>query len=147
MSPAKSRILRVTALLVGLGALLGAACGAAILGGLLVFRDGPSVLLDRATWSFLILPTAFGTVTGALLGPATAWILLRHVPLGRAIGWTASGTIVGAIIGELTFPFNPYVRGIPALILGGVAGFVLSGIAVRIRTPRSEHAEVIEHAV
>lgn len=146
MIRANSRIVGVTALLAGLGAFLGAACGAATVGGLLVIRDGPSVLLDGVTWSLLIVPTGFGAVTGALIGPAIAWTLLRHVPLGRAMLWTALGTIVAAAIGELVLPFNPYTRGVPAVIFGGIAGFVIAAIAVRIRTPRQENGEVIEPA-
>lgn len=147
MNPAKSRIFSITALLVGLGALLGALCGTVIVVALLTMREGPSVILDGATWSFLVLPAQFGAATGAITGPLFAWALLRHVPLGRAIRWTALGTIAGAVIGELTLPFNPYVRDVPALILGGLAGFVIAGTAVRLRTPRRQHAEIIEPAV
>src|SRR6059036_3569951 len=38
---------------------------------------------------------------GAIIGPPTAWLLLRHVPLGRLFMGTAAGTIVGGVFGWL----------------------------------------------
>ncbi len=70
-----------------------------------------------------------GGIMGAVLGPPAAWLLLRHVPLGRAIGGTAVGTFLSSVlwlmvIGESAFP------------LGALAGFILSAVAVRYTAPR-----------
>jgi hypothetical protein len=68
-----------------------------------------------------------GAMAGVLLGPLAAWLLMRHVPLGIAIG----GTMLGTFAGEVA-----------ALVLGThfftlpLVGFALSALAIRLAVPR-----------
>lgn len=120
------RVVAVTAGLVVAGAVVGAVAGAAMftltmllsgeLSKLWVARD----LLMFAAW--------FGARAGAVLGPVAAWLLMRHVPLGRAIGGTALGTLAGGALGLLMV--GP-VESIPA----GVLGFCAAAVYLRVRTP------------
>jgi hypothetical protein len=70
----------------------------------------------------------FGGALGAVLGPAAGFSILRHVPLGRAIGWTAVGAIVGGLIGV------PLTLG---LIVGPVVGFGVAALALYASVRRS----------
>jgi hypothetical protein len=68
-----------------------------------------------------------GATAGVLLGPLAAWLLMRHVPLGIAIG----GTMLGTFVGEVA-----------ALVLGThfftfpLVGFALAALAIRVAVPR-----------
>jgi hypothetical protein len=90
------RVLIVTLILVAMGALCGAILGA-VLGFIVgVVRNGLTV--EGAS---VVVATfaALGAALGGGLAPLTGWLLLRHVPLGRAMGVTALGTMTGATIG------------------------------------------------
>ena len=77
----------------------------------------------------LFTGTAFGAGVGAFLGPAAAWLLMRHVPLGKAIGSTALGTILGSVAGLL-------LGGPPGSFFGAFLGFGAAAVTVRVRTPK-----------
>jgi hypothetical protein len=94
------------------------------------------VLTSREFLSILGLGAMAGAGAGIVGAPALAWGLLRRVPLGRAILVTGLGTIVGAVVGELLNPFNPYALTIPGVIAGGLAGFLTAGVALRLITRR-----------
>lgn len=92
-----ARIAAVTAGLAAAGAVAGAVVGVLVaatwllsaghLLGLLLNLDG------------VLLFGAYGAVIGAVLGPLAAWLLMRHVPLWKAIGGTALGTLAGSLLG------------------------------------------------
>jgi hypothetical protein len=104
--------------------LVGALCGA-VLGGLATAtHPPPGLVLPRAfVFRFLLFAFSFGAVGGSILGavlaPALSWILLRRVPLHRAIRGTALGVALGLTAG-LFVPMDW------ALLLG-LIGFVIAG--------------------
>ena len=130
------RILAVTAGLSAAGIVVGALCGAAVVAMVLVVRDGPRSLFDPELDGIFGLAAALGAVVGVIAAPALAWGLLRRVPLGRAVAWTALGTVTGATLGELALPVNPYVMLVPGVLVGALLGFVASGVALRVRAAR-----------
>lgn len=75
----------------------------------------------------------FGGAVGAVLGPVAAWLLMRHVPLGIAVGGTALGTVAGSAVGAL-------LVGWPASFYGGLLGFGVSAVALRIGAARGWRA-------
>jgi hypothetical protein len=117
------RIAAVTAGLAAAGAAAGALVGVGI--GLLGVLIAGSSAADAEFFTFAAL---FSAAVGAVLGPATAWLLMRHVPFGRAIGATALGTVAGALVGMM-------VPG-PFFLYGGLIGFALGAVSVRLLTPR-----------
>jgi hypothetical protein len=127
-----TRIKRILAVTLGLtltGAIVGAVFGGIILLGWVAVmnRHGyPASVADLFAFGAM-----FGAVIGAVLAPISSWVLLRRVPLGRAIGGAAIGTALGAIAGTSIAVINPLV--------GGVAGFVAGVIYLRlIVAPRLE---------
>jgi hypothetical protein len=114
---------------------LGLAAAGSLIGGLL----GAIVLSVWATvWARTdVLSAAFvglwvGVVLGLVLGPIAAWVLLRRVPIGRALLQTAAGTAIGAFVGLALGE-----RGLGALdngLLGALLGFVAAAIHLRLTT-------------
>lgn len=78
--------------------------------------------------------TVAGATAGALLGPPAAWLLMRHVPLGRAVG----GTTLGALAAMLAGVVLGLVTGIGdnGFLLYPVLGFGASSVYLSVRTPR-----------
>jgi hypothetical protein len=124
------RIAAVTAGLIVAGAVFGTIAGALMLTGWLALT-GSFTSLDDAAF-VLRFSFDFGGKAGAVLGPIAAWLLMRHVPLGLAVGGTTLGTLVGGVAGLI-------YTGLPVgSMLFGVAGFGISAIALRIGYPRRE---------
>jgi len=125
------RIAAVTAGLIVAGAVFGTIAGAAVLTAWLAATGSFSAPMGDAAF-VLQFSFAFGGRLGAVLGPIAGWLLMRHVPLGLAMGGTTLGTIVGGVIGFIAtaLPIGSMVY--------GVAGFALSAIALRIGYPRRE---------
>jgi hypothetical protein len=111
--------------LVVTGAAIGSVCGVVAL-SLILGAGGRLPAADVA-----LVAGLFGGALGALLGPAAGFSILRHVPLGKAIGWTALGAIVGGLIGV------PFAMG---LILGPVVGFGAAALALYASVRRSRRA-------
>jgi hypothetical protein len=118
--------LLVTTLAMGAGATLGL-----VTSGAIVIAAGLSdrALTARDTAGVLFLGAAWGALFGLLLGPATAFVLLRAVPLGRAIVSTAAGSLVGLAL-TLTLGVNPFFA-IPS-------GFLVGAIYARLRHARRD---------
>lgn len=124
------KVVLVTLGLAVAGAAVGAVLGALVLSGMLVAMEGwgdftsdPSVPLVGAT---------FGGLFGAVLGPLAAWLLMRSVPLGKAIGGTALGTAVGAAAAIA-------LGGAPLIPLS-LAGFAVAAVYLRVRSGRTRRA-------
>ncbi|HEU0079259.1 MAG TPA: hypothetical protein VFQ76_16510, partial [Longimicrobiaceae bacterium] len=123
------RIARVAAVTVGLAA-AGAGVGAVV--GVLVpaiwllsAGGGLGLLLNLDTVLFI---GAYGAAIGAVLGPLAAWLLMRHVPLWKAIGGTALGTLAGSLpglVGDGQMGFA-----------GAFLGFAAAAVYRRFRSPR-----------
>lgn len=122
------RVAAVTAGLAAAGAAAGALAGAAMCTLMLLLLSGEPSKLWVAR-DLLAFAASFGARAGAVLGPVAAWLLMRHVPLGRAIGGTALGTLAGGALGLLLA--GP-VESFPA----GLLGFGAAAVYLRIRTPR-----------
>jgi hypothetical protein len=131
------RVVGVTLGLMGLGALAGAACGAAIPPGVVLLTGHLRDLLTPDVARLMALGAGFGAVVGGVAGPAVAWGLLRHVSLGKAVLWAAAGTVAGALVGEFLAPFNPYSRVMPGVIAGGLAGLLAASAALRLLAGRA----------
>lgn len=124
------RVARVAAVTAGLavtGAVAGALVGAAMCALMLLLSGEPSKLWVAR--DLLAFAASFGARAGAVLGPVAAWLLMRHVPLGDAIGGTALGTLAGGALGLLLA--GP-VESFPA----GLLGFGAAAVYLRIHTPR-----------
>jgi hypothetical protein len=126
-----TRILAVTVGLVLAGWVLGTITGALTL---LAWMMGTSVIHSVAEDMLFALCVGawFGGTLGAVMGPVAAWLLMRHVPLGVAVGGTMLGTLVSGVIG-LIATANPV-----GAMLYGMAGFGITAIGLRIRFPRGE---------
>jgi hypothetical protein len=130
-----TRIVAVTAGLVLAGGVAGGLAGgiAALLVGI-VIGGGKDVLADP--FLFFLFGASFGGRIGAVLLPLFAWLVLRHVPLGRALAFTIPGAIVGGLVGALL----PIGTSLLPSIVGGTIGFALAGIAARVVTARKATA-------
>jgi hypothetical protein len=129
-----ARIAVVTAGLAVAGGVVGGICAAAAVTLIAGIEAGFGDLFSRDFAALLGLCAAFGVFTGVIGAPLLSWAVLRRVPLGRAALYTAIGTIVGAVGGELARPLNPYVWTLPGVLVGALLGFIGAGILARLRT-------------
>lgn len=119
--PPATRIPGALARVAGLGAACGFVLGSLILG--LLQHGAPG------GWSWVDIPFSmmfggtFGAVVGAIGAPTAGWLFFRQVPLGRAMGVTAAGTLLGAAVGWLGFR-SP--------VIGGCAGFLAAALLLRL---------------
>jgi len=106
-----TRIVDVTAALAVAGAIGGAVSGVVIVALLGAFKgisiSGPFILGAVIT---LTAAGGVGALIGLFVAPLFAWGVLRRVPLGKALLMTTIGTVIGAVLGESFWPFNPYAR-------------------------------------
>ena len=130
----------VTAGLSATGGLVGAGCAVAALSTIAIISGNASVLTADGPPPLVGVVAAFGACCGMVGGPLLGWGLLRRVPLGRAILWTALGTTVGAISGELLRSVDLMPPTIPGVLAGAVLGFVGAGVVLRARTGRRPSA-------
>ena len=135
ISDRPARIALVTAGLSVAGGVVGSVCSAAAVTLIAGIEGGIGTFVSRELAGLLGVAAAFGGLAGMIGTPVLSWALLRRVPLGRAALFTAIGTIVGAVGGELTRPLNPYARTIPAVLIGALLGFIAGGLVARLRTP------------
>ena len=85
----------------------------------MVLTGGGRDLLRPGFW---LITGAAGAAIGVIAAPIMSWLLLRDVPLGRAILHTAIGTVFGGILGlVLASPF-----------IGAVAGFSAAALRLSI---------------
>jgi hypothetical protein len=76
---------------------------------------------------------------GAFLGPLLAWSLLRHVSLWRVITWAVGGTVLGSFAG-FAAAGNPMLPGLGSIFAGAILGMIAAGVALRVRSARSQEA-------
>ena len=84
---------------------------------------------------FWLAAALFGAGIGGVLAPISAWSLMRHVPLWRAIVETSVGTTLGVIAGYFCAYFSRWGMLWPIAL--GVLGFLLAAIRLRITARRS----------
>ena len=137
MNGSPARILAVTAGLLAGGALFGAVAGGIAITILMAVFGS----FDRS----LFLETArMSAVLGAVLLPIAGLLLLRRVPLWRALTGTLAGTVIGSLLGSalLGFLFYPFGVSVGA-VLGAILGFFCATIGLRRRFPAVLEAERI----
>jgi hypothetical protein len=115
------RILAATGGLIVTGAIAGAVLGALILGGGVFVIDG--FRIEQPFGTILGAGAVVGAVFGSVLAPIAAWVLLRSVPIGRAVLETALGTLLGAAVMWLVPLIGP--------VWGGMLGFVVAAVRLR----------------
>jgi hypothetical protein len=125
------RILAVTAGLAVAGGVFGTIAGALTLLAWLIWIGQLHSLVDDTAF-VLWIGAWYGGTLGAVMGPIAAWLLMRHVPLGLAVGGTLLGTLASGGMGLLATG-NPVVA-----MLWGMAGFGITAIGLRIRFPSRE---------
>ncbi|HEX8318022.1 hypothetical protein [Longimicrobium sp.] len=126
------RIAAVTAGLMVAGGVFGTIAGMVVLIAWGMFDGGPFHFTLNDLSLLLQISVIFGGVLGAVLGPVAAWLLMRHVPLGLAVGGTTLGTLAAGGVALVA-------TGEPALaMLYGMAGFAISAIGLRLRVLRRE---------
>ena len=133
-SPA--RVIGVTAGLAATGAVLGGGAGALALGIVLVSTPSTGLgdLFD------LLVPGFIGAFLGFFAAPLAGWLLLRHVPLGRAFGGLVLGTVVGGLAGWF-LPGNDDLMTQPTVTAG--AGFLIAALLMHLtwRKPPTDHKD------
>jgi hypothetical protein len=118
---------------------------AAVTGGLIVvggIAGAIASMLALAAVALLIEPRALfrepeifliagmvGAGFGSVLGPLAAWLLMRHVPLGIAIGGTMLGTLAGGVAAML---LEAHFFTLP------LAGFAAAALVIRFAVPRQQ---------
>jgi hypothetical protein len=130
------RFAKITAGLAAAGAAAGSVVGFGLAMCVLVLSLASGMLpesLFNVLLAFVFI-TGAGAAAGAILGPPAAWLLLRHVPLGKAVGGTALGallaTVAGAALGLLTG------SGDNGLLFYPLLGFGASSVYLSVSTPR-----------
>ena len=137
-----TRIVLVTAGLSAVGGLVGALAAASAVGAIAILYGGVSALTAGGTPGLLGVAAAFGAFCGLIAAPLLGWGLLRRVPLGRVIVWTAAGTIAGAVGGDLLQSVNPFAPLLPGVLVGAGLGFITAGIGLRAHSRRAESTAV-----
>ena len=120
------RVLVVTAGLAVAGATCGGLAAAVALALALLPSEGMVLFSDPGV---LRLAAVVGAGIGSVLAPIAGWLLLRHVPLGRAFAGLTIGTIVGGVVGW----FIPNSDLIITPILAAALGFVCASLIMRWR--------------
>jgi len=119
------RVLVVTLGLSLLGGIAGAIAGSLVAVLVVAITEGIRSALDI---ELLGAGAAFGAPLGAVLLPIAGWLLMRRVPLGRAMLGTMLGSVAGGLVGWFT-PLHIDVIG--RTLLCGLLGFALSVLALR----------------
>lgn len=119
------KIAQVTVGLMATGAVVGGMAG----GLVTLLWSATTGWFERGILMFGIVG---GALLGTVLGPPTAWLLLRHVPLGRAVLLPTLGTLVGGALAVLLSSADtPF-----SVMVGGFAGFGVATLATSFLTPR-----------
>jgi len=129
----RSRIVIVSLGLLASGGVVGGFAGAII--GFVVavaMNHEPTTRLD------VTLGAEFGLQVGAIYGmalfPLAGWLLMRRVPLGRALLGTAVGTVGGGVVGWfLHVGRDGFLR----VLVASIVGFLIAVLVLRRSTGRA----------
>jgi hypothetical protein len=128
------RVIVVTAGLVVAGIVFGALAGVAAL--------AISLLLSGELGSFkpevFAIAATLGALLGAVCAPIVGWLLLRHVPLGRAFGGLAIGATLGGVAGW----FLPQFAHGDGILIVAALGALCAAVLLRIRHARDARAPI-----
>lgn len=134
------RVIVVTLGLSMAGAVAVGACAAVVAVVLQTRNFGVAALRQPDSARLVGGLAAWGAVAGGVAVPLLAWLLLRRVALGRAIGGTALGGLLGAVAGEYLAPLSPYDRHLPGFLAGALVGFAATGVLLRVASSRGSRA-------
>ena len=133
------RVIVITSGLALAGALLGALAGTLALAIGVAITEGPSALSIESVFLF---PAVWGALFGAVGGPLAAWLLMRRVPIGRAL----TGSVLGAVIGGVVGWTIPATEDPMRAMVGALIGYALAVFCLRIwgqsARPRESDAAV-----
>ena len=124
------RILAVTAGLGVAGGVLGAVASVIALVVATALTEGLPLPLHLDVLAFA---AGFGAIFGIVAAPAGGWLLLRHVPLGRAMLWSVMGTVVGGVVAWMIPVGRDHIG---RAVLGAVLGLLAAAFVLRRTTPR-----------
>jgi hypothetical protein len=132
----------VTAVLAVAGAVIGAVCGALLMAVADVIHFGTASLRDPIAEG---VAAEVGALLGGVLAPVASFLLMRHVPLWRAIAETTLGACAGALLGLLL----GRVGKLEILwgLIGAVVGFLVAAVRLRIVSKTATRAELTPPAV
>ena len=138
------RVLGVVAVVAALAGLLGAFVGI-VFGVVAMLVTTGSLDLGQFTLFAYSVAATVGAANGVVIGSLTSFVLLRHVPLWRAIGETALGASLGAALmmalGD-SAPLRLAVGGYAGWLLAP-AGALIAAIRLRVAMPTpTEHSRV-----
>lgn len=125
ISPA--RALSVTLALAIVGAVVGA-----LTAGLALTLVGIVWLQSLIEWDMFVMALRFGAPIGAVAAPLISWLLMRRVPIWRAILHTAVGSMLVAVI---AFPL-PY-----SFLWAPVTGFLVAAGRLHV-VERRQHRDL-----
>jgi hypothetical protein len=120
------RIALITGGLMAAGAVFGGGAGVVAGAAWVLVEEGGGGVRENA--EILRVMGVLGGMLGAVLGPAAAWLLMRHVPLWLAVGGTTLSTMAGGILGSL-------LGGLGLTLWSGLAGFLISAAYLQIWVP------------
>jgi hypothetical protein len=125
------RILKVTAALAGIGAVVGGLVGVVI--AVLI-----GVSQGNFAWAYLasVFACMIGAVAGVILGPTAAWLLMRRVTIWKAVVGTAVGAALGFFGGLLFLVLYHRSDGLWPFY-GSVLGFLLAALTLRLTSHSS----------
>lgn len=119
--------------LIAIGATLGATIAPVVLAVVGRIVDGPGGFPD--VWDAFWFVSILGAFLGGVLAPLAGFVLLRRVPIGKALAVTAAGTTAGATVGVLATE-----QSLGWTIGGAVIGYAVSAAALRWRASRRRDA-------
>lgn len=135
------RVARITAVTAGLaaaGAFVGAVLGVLVAAAWLMSAGHLlAVLLNLDAVLFF---GAYVAAAGATLGPPAAWLLMRHVPLWKAIGGTALGTLAGALLGIVVDGRMGLAASFLAIGAGTSLGFSAAALLLWLESARKSRS-------
>jgi hypothetical protein len=124
------RVLAVTLGLVAAGVVFGAVAGVVALAIIEVLRGEFGHFRDPRV--FLIAAT-LGAIFGAVCAPLAGWLLLRHVPLGRAFAGLTIGAVIGGVI-DWFLP--PLTHNADEILYAAAIGSLCAAVVLRVRPAR-----------
>jgi hypothetical protein len=127
------RVAAVTGGLIVVGGIAGALATAIAVAAVLLATDARQLFRHP---EILVFAGAVGAAFGSVLGPLAAWLLMRHVPLGVAIGGTMLGTLAGGVAALLLD------HGVTTYLVLPLLGFFLAALVIRLRVPRPARVRV-----
>jgi hypothetical protein len=111
------------------GTVIGSVLGALGVGGVALVAQATGWIVV-APRNILLLAAGAGGALGAVLAPTGAWILMRHVPIWRAVAEPGIGTLLGALVGIGLMGVTRLELWAPAVF--GIVGFAVATARLRL---------------